>query len=406
MENRSVRVVLLHSALGDSRLWKRQVAALEREHHVVAPDLPGWGENPLPTEPFSLVDFTAEFLPGVLVGNSFGGAGRVADGARAPRQGRAPRARRRRPARLGLDGGDARLLRGGGAGDRVRRPRRGDRGEHGVLGQAGAPRRGAAAAAARTRAADRARGAGGALAGDGLALDARDADARDRRHRRPRRLPRDRRASRGRDPERRPGDRPGRRPPRRDRPARGAERAAPRVPVRVEHVRGQAPGQASSDRTASDRRGHASAAQSPNARSVRHASAIPASGSTQRNVPLRPKWPNVRGELRAPVQCGALPSRSSRPRPQSFGSCRPKPGQDADEPRELDGARLVERLVRDARRRCSSCASATRSPSVPSTPEPAEPSSTAPVPCHTDAKYSGNGISARSSTWAAATSKP
>jgi pimeloyl-ACP methyl ester carboxylesterase len=68
------RVILLHSALGDSRLWKRQVPALEREHHVLAPDLPGWGENPLPTEPFSLVDFTAELLPGVLVGNSFGGA--------------------------------------------------------------------------------------------------------------------------------------------------------------------------------------------------------------------------------------------------------------------------------------------------------------------------------------------
>jgi 3-oxoadipate enol-lactonase len=68
------RVVLLHSALGDSRLWKRQVPALEREHHVLAPDLPGWGETPLPTEPFSMVDFTAELLPGVLVGNSFGGA--------------------------------------------------------------------------------------------------------------------------------------------------------------------------------------------------------------------------------------------------------------------------------------------------------------------------------------------
>ena len=69
-----MRVVLLHSALGDSRLWKRQVAALEREHHVIAPDLPGWGENPLPTEPFSLVEFTTTFLPGVLIGNSFGGA--------------------------------------------------------------------------------------------------------------------------------------------------------------------------------------------------------------------------------------------------------------------------------------------------------------------------------------------
>jgi len=68
------RVIMLHSALGDSRLWKRQIAALEREHHVVAPDLPGWGDNPLPTEPFSFVDFVAGFLPGALVGNSFGGA--------------------------------------------------------------------------------------------------------------------------------------------------------------------------------------------------------------------------------------------------------------------------------------------------------------------------------------------
>jgi len=68
------RVILLHSALGDSRLWKRQVPALEREHHVLAPDLPGWGDNPMPAEPYSFVDFVAELLPGVLVGNSFGGA--------------------------------------------------------------------------------------------------------------------------------------------------------------------------------------------------------------------------------------------------------------------------------------------------------------------------------------------
>jgi 3-oxoadipate enol-lactonase len=69
-----MKVVLLHSALGDSRLWKRQVTALSAEHEVMAPDLPGWGENPLPTEAFSFVEFAAKFLPGALVGNSFGGA--------------------------------------------------------------------------------------------------------------------------------------------------------------------------------------------------------------------------------------------------------------------------------------------------------------------------------------------
>jgi 3-oxoadipate enol-lactonase len=68
------RVVLVHSALGDSRLWRHQVAALAPSFDVIAPDLPGWGETPLPTEPFSFVDAVAAHLPGMLVGNSFGGA--------------------------------------------------------------------------------------------------------------------------------------------------------------------------------------------------------------------------------------------------------------------------------------------------------------------------------------------
>jgi pimeloyl-ACP methyl ester carboxylesterase len=67
------RVVLLHSALGDSRLWRRQVAALAPRFEIVAPDLPGWGETPLPAEPFSFVDAVAAHLPAALVGNSFGG---------------------------------------------------------------------------------------------------------------------------------------------------------------------------------------------------------------------------------------------------------------------------------------------------------------------------------------------
>jgi 3-oxoadipate enol-lactonase len=69
-----MKVVLLHSALGDSRLWHRQIAALAGTHEVVAPDLPGSGHEPLPAEPFSLVDFVARHLPAALVGNSFGGA--------------------------------------------------------------------------------------------------------------------------------------------------------------------------------------------------------------------------------------------------------------------------------------------------------------------------------------------
>jgi len=67
------RVVLLHSALGDSRLWRRQVEALAASFEVVAPDLPGFGSVPMPTEPFSFVDAVVSELPGMLVGNSFGG---------------------------------------------------------------------------------------------------------------------------------------------------------------------------------------------------------------------------------------------------------------------------------------------------------------------------------------------
>lgn len=67
------RVVLLHSGVGDSRQWQRQAAALGGAFDVVAPDLPGFGDEPMPSEPFSLVDFVSELLPGSLVGNSFGG---------------------------------------------------------------------------------------------------------------------------------------------------------------------------------------------------------------------------------------------------------------------------------------------------------------------------------------------
>src|SRR3954469_6860402 len=67
------RVVLLHSALGDSRLWRAQVEALSPRYEGVAPDLPGHGETPMPTEEVSFVDFAASYLPGALVGNSMGG---------------------------------------------------------------------------------------------------------------------------------------------------------------------------------------------------------------------------------------------------------------------------------------------------------------------------------------------
>jgi 3-oxoadipate enol-lactonase len=68
------RVVLLHSTLGGSALWQRQVELLHRRGwDAVAPDLPGFGEEPLPREPFSFVERVAALLPASLVGNSLGG---------------------------------------------------------------------------------------------------------------------------------------------------------------------------------------------------------------------------------------------------------------------------------------------------------------------------------------------
>jgi 3-oxoadipate enol-lactonase len=68
------RIVLIHSAVTDSRMWERQAALLAgRGFEVVAPDLPGFGSEPVPPEPFSFVDRIASLLPAFVVGNSFGG---------------------------------------------------------------------------------------------------------------------------------------------------------------------------------------------------------------------------------------------------------------------------------------------------------------------------------------------
>ena len=159
------RVVLLHSALGDSRLWRRQIPVLEERFEVVAPDLPGYGTEPMPREAFSFVDRVAELLPALLVGNSFGGA--VALQTALAHQDRVEKlvlvgsgfpgwsfgeemTANWQEEQAALEAGD-------------HRPR--DRRERRLLGRAGVPRRGAPAAAPRARAADGAPRARGAVAG-------------------------------------------------------------------------------------------------------------------------------------------------------------------------------------------------------------------------------------------------
>jgi 3-oxoadipate enol-lactonase len=49
-------VVLIHSDVSDSRLWRAQVEALAAAHLVVTYDRPGFGRTPLPPGPFSQVE--------------------------------------------------------------------------------------------------------------------------------------------------------------------------------------------------------------------------------------------------------------------------------------------------------------------------------------------------------------
>ena len=72
-------VVLLHSGVCDRRMWHPQTAVLCRTHRVIAPDLRGFGETPVPPEPFGHADDVVALLDhcgvdrAVLVGSSMGG---------------------------------------------------------------------------------------------------------------------------------------------------------------------------------------------------------------------------------------------------------------------------------------------------------------------------------------------
>jgi 3-oxoadipate enol-lactonase len=72
-------VVLLHAGVADRRMWRRQVPALAQRYHVLAPDLPGYGDAPLAPGPLSNVTEVVAFLDdegidaAAFVGASFGG---------------------------------------------------------------------------------------------------------------------------------------------------------------------------------------------------------------------------------------------------------------------------------------------------------------------------------------------
>jgi 3-oxoadipate enol-lactonase len=69
-------VLLLHPGLGDSRSWGPQVEALAAAgHRPFAPDLPGYGDEPLRPGRLSYVEHVAGLLerPAAVVGCSLGG---------------------------------------------------------------------------------------------------------------------------------------------------------------------------------------------------------------------------------------------------------------------------------------------------------------------------------------------
>ena len=127
-----------------------------------------------------------------------------------------------------------------------------------------------------------------------------------------------------------------------------------------------------SARTASEKSGQAIAAQGPNGRSASTTQAIPAAGSTQTKGPLCPKCPKVRAELRPPVQCGALASRNSNPRPQSQGSWYPKPGRTPARPGKTTSVAPSSVSAVTSFGQRSSRANATQSPRVAVDPAAAD----------------------------------
>jgi 3-oxoadipate enol-lactonase len=49
-------VALIHAGIADSRMWKPQLRSFAAEHRVLAPDLPGFGREPLDSD---VVDYRA-----------------------------------------------------------------------------------------------------------------------------------------------------------------------------------------------------------------------------------------------------------------------------------------------------------------------------------------------------------
>jgi len=83
-------VVLLHSGVTDRGMWAPNIAALSAAHRVLAPDLRGFGETPMPGGAYADADDVVHLLDvlgvaqAALVGSSFGGRVALEVAARHP----------------------------------------------------------------------------------------------------------------------------------------------------------------------------------------------------------------------------------------------------------------------------------------------------------------------------------
>jgi pimeloyl-ACP methyl ester carboxylesterase len=72
-------VLLLHAGVGDRRMWDPLLPGLAHRFLIIRPDLRGFGDSPLPPEPYADADDVAALLDhlgvadAAVVGSSFGG---------------------------------------------------------------------------------------------------------------------------------------------------------------------------------------------------------------------------------------------------------------------------------------------------------------------------------------------
>jgi len=123
-------VLLIHEGICDSRMWESQWQTFPRVHRTVRCDLRGFGQTPLPTEPYSNARDVVELLDrlelgaAALVGVSLGGRVALEVGVGPAGPGRAARPRGARPPGPRLVRHRAELERGGGRRGRPGRSRR------------------------------------------------------------------------------------------------------------------------------------------------------------------------------------------------------------------------------------------------------------------------------------------